>query len=359
MPQTISNSQPDEQKPGEIATNLRRAKQNDLLNGQDKSQRLARERRRQGLLRQMENKKMAQESRLNLLKRLAELEEEDKKNKPKTTIEEFGPEPNIPAEGTAESTMEKPVPAEIGRVPMEQKKDELPPQEDANAPLEQLPQKMEIGEPTRPEATKGGEPGGGPIKTDVEPGPFSKAGPLKAGTGEPEKPGAEKPGEEKAGEKPGEKTPPETPRTEKETAESAKTPPSEGAQAAKISGAQMAGRNKALAGGVEGALAEAAGLPPSVTEVISVWKKYKWFVWAAGIIAPLIIPILIGLLIGLTLFFIVFLTIYYMDNNPGVTFMAAIRCGGAQLLGGDGFSCLVKEAIKKVPAAVNSAVKQQ
>ena len=368
MPQTIPNNQPS----GNIARKLRRDKnraKNDSLRGQQTNQ-SANERQRQELLRQIKAREKAGQAeqlslkkRLQLLNQLSELEEKNKKNRPETPIEkaidEYGPAEITPEQKPGEPEKEEEqAPKKIGQVPMKPEKDfGVQSQEDENAPLEQLPQKMGIEEPAKPKDTKGG----GPVPTGEEKeGPLAEYGALKAGTEEPGKkpaePGAEKPEAEKPGE---EGAPAETPQPEKSGRE-AGVPP-EGQQAKDITSGKNAAGNaeglmKGLKGGPEAALEGKVGeASETAGKALSLYKKYKWFVWAAGIIGPLIVPILIGLLIGLVLFFVIFMVISFIDNNPGTTFLNALYCGGSQLFGGNGFDCLVKKAIEKTPEIIKAA----
>jgi len=355
MPQTISNNQPDER----TATNLRRAKQQDLLMAQKKGQ-SENERQRQQLSRQMEarektgqREKMTQEQRLRLMKEFAEFNKQNEANRPETPIEkavrEFG-KAEIISEQKPGAADEESEPEEMGQVPMKPEEDfAIQPRQDENAPLEQLPQKMEAGKPAEPKTAKGG----GPMPTGEErEGPLAEYGPLKAGTGT-EKPEEEEQQQGRRIREPAEEeTQPEAPTESEEGVPSARV------QEATIKSGQMAKINE-LAGGAEGAaegISEDIGKAASAAKnVQSLVKKYRFIVWIGGIIAPLIVPIIIGLIIGFTIFFVVFMIINYMDNNPGTTFFQAMYCGSVQFLGGNGFDCLFKKAIQNAPAALKAA----
>lgn len=340
MPQTT---------PKQIEQDLRRAQQNTLLNSQNKKNSFY-ERRKGELLRQMaqmaakksgqDDQERWQEMQLNLERELADLE---KKNKPRSAIEEFGPETEIPAEGTAESTIEPPEkPAEMGAVQMEETEAEKKKKEEEESLSPMQP--GSTGEPVKERPTA---EGGGKMPEEKKEGYFGRTKPAGE-EGEAAQP--ETPTEGKLGEKPGEEAKKESPAEEKAT-------PSEGEQAEKITSGQMAQRNKGIMGDTEGALADKAGeVSETASKAMSFYekyKKYKWIVWIGGLVIANIWWIIIGVVI-LVLLIIVVLIVYYMVNN-GVGIMDAIKCGGTQLLGGDGVSCFLKRAIEKLPEAAQKA----
>jgi len=349
MPALPASNNPNNQStggatPAETARDLNRAKQNDFLKqlqstaDKDEDQKKLRqmEDRRQQLvqaLKDRDNPNIDQKRRLDLLKELDRLSEELKQDKPKTSVEEFGPETEIPAEGTAESTEEKPPKPEMGKVPMEEEK-----QEETLAPME----KQDVGEPVKekPSAQGGGE-------MPEEKGYFGR---TKPATEEGEAAEAEK---KKKPTAPGEK-----PRGEGEAAAGKAAVPTEAEQAAGIKGAQMAQINKGLTGGAEGAMAEkAAEVSEAAGQAMALYKKYKWIVWIGGLVIANIWWIIIGAII-IVLIVIVALITYYMVNN-GVDWYTAIKCGTDYVLGGDGISCLLKQAIENAPEALEEAAGNQ
>ena len=336
--------------PKQIEQNLRRAQQNTLLNSQNRKNSFY-ERRKEELRRQMaqmaarkpgqDDQERWQEMQLNLEKELADLE---KKNKPQTAIEEFGPETEIPAEGTAESTIEPPEKsAEMGAVPMEETEEEKKKKEDEESLSPMQPEST--GEPVKERPTA---EGGGQMPEEKKEGYFGRTKPAGE---EGEATGPETPIGEKTGEKPGEEAgeaPAEAAKKESPAEEPAT--PSEGEQAEKITSRQMAQRNKGLTDGAKGALADKAD---KIYKAADLYKKYKWLVWIGGLVIANIWWIIIGVVI-LVLLIIVVLIVYYMVNN-GVDWYTAIKCGGTEILGGDGVSCFLKRAIEKLPEAAQKA----
>lgn len=314
----------------------KKAKQNELLNLRIKNAHIA-ESQGEEILRRMIDEEAEDVERLKIEDEPGEFSDGGGRQRPKTQIEEFGAVPEIEPEGTAESTIESPKKQPIGEVPMEPKKEE-----ESLTPMA----KQDIGEPVK---EKPSAKGGGQMPEEEKEGYFGRTKPVppevEKGEGEPEKKPGEKP-RETEGQPPAEGVREKEPKnlSEQEKAASLKSEQN-GARATNLM--SLAGK-----GGPEEMLAEKAGEVSEVAgKAMSLYKKYKWFAWAAGIIAPLIVPIIIGLLIGIVFFIIVFLIIYYIDNNPGTTFFNAVYCGTKQLLGGDGFTCLIKAATEAAAKA--------